>query len=74
MLIFILIDASNINAGKLHLFPENLSRKQLLKATLRNYFRLIKAQIAAVYVNRKFNFEKVLSPDSRVGKVKSLQI
>ena len=51
-----------------------MSRKKLLKVTVRNYFRLIKAQIAAVYVNRKFNFEKVFSPDSRAGEVRTLQI
>ena len=51
-----------------------MSRKKLLEVTLRNYFWLIKAQIAAVYVNRKLNFEKVLSPDSRAGKVRSFQI
>ena len=51
-----------------------MSQKKLLEVTLKNYFRVIKAQIAAVYVNRKFKFEKVLSPDSGAGKVRSLQI
>ena len=41
------------------IFSENISIKKLLKVTLRNYFRLIKAQIAAVYLNRKLNFKEV---------------
>ena len=69
-----LLTSSNIKASELYHFSENMSRKKLLEVTLKNYFRLIKAQIASVYVNWKLNFEKVMSPDSRAGKVRSLQI
>ena len=68
-----LLTSSNVKAGKLHHFKENMSKKAA-NSDFENFFRLIKAQITAGYVNRKLNFEKVLSPDSRAGKVRSLQI
>ena len=42
--------------------------------TLKNYFRLIKGQIAAIYVKRKLNFKELMSQDSRAEKDMSLRI